>query len=48
MDFSVAGYYTQGGFMGRIPAMGWVLFSTENDYLEYIRGLSNDIRAEQR
>ena len=31
------GYPTQIGYMGYIPNKGYTLFSTETEYIEYIR-----------
>ena len=31
------GYPIQSGYMGYIPNMGYILFSTETDYTEYYR-----------
>ena len=30
------GYYTQTGYMGRLPTGRWVLFATQADYLDYL------------
>lgn len=45
-EFAVAGYYTQGGFMGKVPFKGWILFATEEDYFDYLHGLIDRIKAE--
>lgn len=31
------GYVISDGYMGRIPNKGYVLFSTEDEYMEYYR-----------
>lgn len=31
------GYPTQNGYMGHIPGRGYVLFSSETEYVEYYR-----------
>lgn len=45
-EFSIAGYPTQNGFMGKVPFKGWILFATEDDYFDYIQGLIDRINKE--
>lgn len=31
------GYLTKDGYMGRVSELCWILFSTEQEYLDYIK-----------
>ena len=36
------GYPTQTGYMGYIPGNGYSLFSTETEYVEYMREIERE------
>lgn len=35
------GYYTQCGYMGRLSSGIWMLFATQQDYIEYLNEAEN-------